>query len=295
MNANAPQRSRLDGRGVLSISGADWREYLQGLVSNDVRRVAPDRAVYAAMLTPQGKFLHDFFMVADGDALLLDCDADGLADLSKRLTMFKLRADVSIADVSTAWRVEAVFGDGAAASLDLAPERGSARSRANGGGIAYVDPRLAEAGVRLLIPVDGDSPDFPLTNNASYDRHRLALGLPDGRRDMVAEKATLLESGFDELAGVDWDKGCYMGQELTARTKYRGLIKKRLVPVAITGPMPAAGTPIMAGEREAGEMRSGVEGLGMALMRLEHLSGDPVALTCGDASITPHKPDWASF
>jgi len=292
---NMTQRAPLPERGILAISGADWRAFLQGLVSNDVERVSAERAVYAALLTPQGKFLHDFFLVGHGDGVLLEGAAERLPDLSKRLSMFKLRADVAIEDVSGDWRVEAAFGDGVASVLGLDNERGQAQPFANTG-VAFVDPRLADAGVRLLLPVAVDAPsDLSQADATDYDRHRLALGLPDGARDMVVEKATLLESGFDELAGVDWDKGCYMGQELTARTKYRGLVKKRLVPVTVDGPLPEAGTPVIMGEREAGEMRSGRDGVGIALMRLEHLDDPAATFTCGDASLRPAKPAWADF
>ena len=131
---------------------------------------------------------------------------------------------------------------------------------------------------------------------ADYDRLRLSLGVPDGSRDLEVEKSILLENGFDELHGVDWDKGCFMGQELTARTKYRALIKKRLLPVTIDGPAPEPGTPVMANGKEAGVMRSVTEGLGLALLRLEYLEGaEPADLTAGDARLTPRKPDWASF
>src|SRR6185503_18496273 len=116
----------------------------------------------------------------------------------------------------------------------------------------------------LLLGLD----EVPL---AEYEALRLELGVPDGSRDLPVEKAILLENGFDELHGIDWQKGCYMGQELTARTKYRGLVRKRLLPVEIEGPLPAPGTPVMAGDKEAGEMRSGADGLGLALLRLEHL------------------------
>jgi folate-binding protein YgfZ len=117
--------------------------------------------------------------------------------------------------------------------------------------------------------------------------------VPDGSRDLPVEKAILLENGFDELHGIDWQKGCYMGQELTARTRYRGLVRKRLLPVEIDGPLPASGTPVMAGDKEAGEMRSGIDGLGLALLRLEHLDKGP--LTAGGATLTPRKPDWVKF
>jgi folate-binding protein YgfZ len=124
-----------------------------------------------------------------------------------------------------------------------------------------------------------------------YDRSRIELGLPDGSRDLEIEKSILLESGFDELAGVDWDKGCYMGQELTARTHYRALVKKRLVPVRIDGPTPAPGTPILAGGTEAGVMRSAGDGAGLALLKVEALSGiEP--LRAGPARLVPRKPFW---
>src|SRR5438445_550675 len=128
----------------------------------------------------------------------------------------------------------------------------------------------------------------------AYDRRRLELGIPDGSRDLVVEKSILLESGFDELNGVDWQKGCYIGQELTARTKYRGLIKKRLMPVKINGPAPPPGTIVTADGREVGEMRSSRDGLGLALLRIE-----PVAqgkhLTAGDTTIRATRPGWMRF
>ena len=128
----------------------------------------------------------------------------------------------------------------------------------------------------------------------------LSLGLPDGTRDMIVDKSILLESGFDELNGVDWNKGCYMGQELTARTKYRGLIKKRLMPVEIEGAVPEAGTPLILNGKDVGEIRSTAQtdggGLGLALVRLETLEdGATPTFEAGDARVTPRKPDWATF
>src|SRR5262249_46274588 len=130
-----------------------------------------------------------------------------------------------------------------------------------------------------------------------YDRLRLSLGVPDGSRDLPVEKAILLESGFDELNGIDWQKGCYMGQELTARTRYRGLVRKRLLPVEIEGPAPAWGTPITLGAEEAGEMRSASDGLGLALIRLEFLdrASGPGAFAAGDSRLTPRKPAWVKL
>jgi hypothetical protein len=131
-----------------------------------------------------------------------------------------------------------------------------------------------------------------------YDQLRLSLGVPDGSRDLVVEKAILLEAGFDELHGVDWDKGCYMGQELTARTKYRGLIKKRLMPVAVEGPLPEPGTTITLGDHEAGEIRSSRGEIALALLRLEAVdeaAKNQIPLRAGGAKLTPIKPGWARF
>jgi len=147
------------------------------------------------------------------------------------------------------------------------------------------DPRLPKAGIRMLS-------SHPLVTNATPDDwhvHRLALGLPDGTRDLEAEKTVLLEAGFDELSGVSWTKGCYMGQELTARTKYRGLVKRRLFPVQIDGPPPERGAVIMQNDREVGTMRSSTNHAGLALLRLDSLDGP---LTCEQAKLTPTTPDW---
>jgi folate-binding protein YgfZ len=287
----------LEDRGVLEVSGADRRDFLQGLVSNDVVKATADRALYAALLTAQGKYLHDFFIVAIGEPLYLDGEAARLADLQRRLGLYKLRAKVSLAAASDRYIVAAAFGDDALDGLGLPAERGAAAAFA--GGVAYVDPRLAELGARLLLPrATGATPlierGFRAGDVAAYDRLRLSLGVPDGSRDLVLDKSILLESGFDELNGVDWQKGCYVGQELTARTKYRGLIKKRLMPVAIDGPLPPPGTPVMAGDQEAGEMRSGRDGVGLALLRLEAVAASK-PLTAASAKLTPQKPAWANF
>jgi folate-binding protein YgfZ len=282
----------LEDRGILAVSGPDSRAFLQGLVSNDVEKVSPDRAVYAALLTAQGKYLHDFIMAGTGDAIWLDAEAARLADLKRRLSMYRLRAKVAIDDLPDL-AVPAVFGDGAPAALGLPETAGAAR--AFGEGLAFVDPRLTALGARVILPRDrirGALAEAGLAEAdfAAYDRHRLALGIPDGSRDLVLEKSILLESGFDELNGVDWQKGCYIGQELTARTKYRGLIKKRLFPVRIDGPAPPD-TEVTFGGKDAGEMRSSRDGLGLALLRLDAVAaGQP--LSAGRATLTPMQPDW---
>src|ERR1700722_5496344 len=283
----------LDARGALEVAGADRVAFLQGLVSNDVTKAGPGRAVFAALLTAQGKYLHDFFIVALGDALYLDCEAARLADLKKRLSLYKLRSKVTIEDASARFIVAVAWGDGARARLGL-DAAGAAKSFT--GGLAYADPRLAELGARLLIPRGKESEiaalGFARAGPAAYDKHRLALGVPDGSRDLEVEKSILLENGFEELNGVDFSKGCYMGQELTARTKYRALIRKRLLPVTVEGPLPAPGTAIMAGGEEGGELRSGADGMALAMLKLDTLSAP---LSAGGAKLVPQKPAWVKL
>lgn len=286
----------LEQRAVLRLTGEDRRAFLQGLVSNDVEKAGRDRAIHAAFLTPQGKFLHEFFLVERDDAFLIDCEAARRDDFRKRLSMYRLRSKVAV-EAADDLAVYALIGDGAAEAAGLSPQPGAAGPL--GGGVAFVDSRLAEAGLRAILSAAGaavalEQAGFPEGAFAEWDRLRLSLGLPDGSRDMEIEKAILLENGFEELNGVDFQKGCYMGQELTARTKYRGLVKKRLMPVAIDGPAPAPGTPLMLGGKEAGEMRSSCGDLGLAVVRLEALEGG-AELVAGEARLRPTKPGWAKF
>ncbi|WP_298285690.1 folate-binding protein YgfZ [Acidocella sp.] len=260
----------LPDRAVLSIQGPDRVAFLNGLVSNDAAKAAPGRAVWAALLTPQGRYLTDFFIFAAEDALLLDIKrADG-ALLLQKLRRFRLRMAVEISGLDEDWHVQAAWDGPPPAAPHAAP-----------------DPRLPEAGFRLLVRTP-----LPATATAAhYAAHRIALGLPDGAPDLEPEKTLLLEAGFDELHGVDWAKGCYMGQELTARTKYRGLVKRRLVPVALSAPL-ASGTLIYAGDTEVGRMGSGVEGAGLAMLRVEALGAE---LRAGTVSLAPRVPSWLAL
>jgi folate-binding protein YgfZ len=262
---------RLPSRGFLRLSGPDRLKFLQGLVSNDVDAVAPDHAVYSCLLTPQGKFLHDFFLIADGESLLIECEADRRADLAQKLKMYKLRSKIEIAEAEYA--VFVVFG--AVPSV--------------AGAIVYADPRDPSLGTRMLLP-DGATFDglteLPLD---IYERLRIAEAVPNGSQDMEVGKAILLENNIDLLNGVAWDKGCYTGQELTARTRYRGLIKKRLVPVKITGAVPPIGTPLIENGAEVGEMRGATGDMGLALLRLERLRRGGV-IDIGNATLLPKPP-----
>jgi folate-binding protein YgfZ len=262
----------LADRGLVEISGPDRVAFLQGLVSNDVAALG-DGAVWAALLSPQGKWVSDFLVFGGGalaaDALMLDCPRDDAAMIVERLSRFRLRSKVALQDRSAEFTVGAVWED--------APPEGAFVLR---------DPRHPEAGWRVYgrLPWAGEG------DPAAYDLHRLVLGIPDGLRDLDRDKTVLLEAGFDELGGIAWEKGCYMGQELTARTRYRGLLKRRLVPVAVEGPLPPRDTPVLRDGREIGEMRSGRDGRGLALLRLEAIRAP--GLACGKAVLRPVVPGW---
>jgi folate-binding protein YgfZ len=285
MVMSAPSFSLVPHRGVIAVGGPDRVDFLQGLISNDTTKVAPGRAIWAALLTPQGRFLNDMF-VADGggDTLLVETERERTPALAKKLGLYKLRSKVTVEDRSAAMEVAVVFGRDAE---NVPPIEGAT---------TFVDPRLPELGVRVLAPAGQAASllaargctEAPL---AAYDALRLELGVPDGSRDLIVDKALLLENGFDELNGVDWQKGCYMGQELTARTKYRALIRKRLFPVRIEGVLPAPGTSIYKDGQEVGELRSGSGSRALAMLRLDAVKAGQ-KLTAGEVGVLPEIPAW---
>ena len=277
--------SLLPHRSVISVAGADRVEFLQGLISNDTRKVAPGCAIWAALLTPQGRFLNDMFVVdAGGDMFFLETERERAPALAKKLKMYTLRSKVTVEDLGASLEVAAAFGDEASKAMGI-------------GTASFSDPRLEALGVRVIAPTGQAATllaarRFDEAPLSAYDALRLPLGVPDGSRDLQVEKALLLENGFDELNGVDWKKGCYMGQELTARTKYRALIKKRLFPVRVEGVLPEPGTPVHRDGEEVGELRSGTGDRALAMLRLDAARGNGSVLTAGDARIVPETPPW---
>lgn len=286
----------LPDRAVIALAGEEARDFLDALVTNDVGRVTPSQAIYATLLTPQGKFLFDFFIAEQGGRLLLDSEAARKDELVKRLKLYRLRSKVDIIDLSAELSVVAAFGDDAVTALALPNEPGSARSEADG--VVYVDPRLAAAGVRAMLG-DGEAVMIAAGLAAApadtYEAHRVALALPAPGRELIVDKSILLETNIEELHGVDFRKGCFVGQEVTARTKYRGLVRKRLLPVRFDGPPPPAGTKVTLDGHDAGTMGSASDGRGIALLRLERVeqaaqTGTP--LLAGNVRLQPEKPDW---
>jgi folate-binding protein YgfZ len=281
----ARQFSLSPHRSVIAVGGPDRVEFLQGLISNDTTKVMPGRAIWAALLTPQGRFLNDMFVADDGDGrLLLETERERAAGLARKLAMYRLRSRVTVEDRGESLEVAVAYGADAASVLPIE------------GAVAFVDPRLAELGVRLIAPSGTaasllQARGFSAAPLQTYDELRVGLGVPDGSRDLVVEKALLLENGFDELNGVDWQKGCYMGQELTARTKYRALIRKRLFPVKIEGALPEPGAPVHLGDQEVGELRSGVGNRALAMLRVD-VARSGRKLSAGATRLTAEIPAW---
>ena len=260
------EATALTRRGLIRAEGTSARPFLQGLVTNDVLQVNESTPIYAALLTPQGKFLHDFLIVQIGDALVLDLEAKRLPDLLRRLTAYRLRASVEFVDVSTDLSVFAVFGAGADDLRDKLP------------GTFVRDPRSPLLGHRLYSD-RGSLPDFAalganIVRPEAYDALRVSAGVPDGSRDIPAEKAFPLEYGFDSLGAVNYEKGCYIGQELTARTHNRGKVKKALYRVCFETNVPTAGTAILSGDVEVGEVLTGAGQYGLAHLRIDAAESD---------------------
>jgi folate-binding protein YgfZ len=256
------QAALLPDRGVVKVSGEDARKFLNGLISNDMGKVGPAAARYAALLTPQGKIIVDFIIAEaapeDGGGFFLDCPRALAPALTEKLNFYKLRAKVLVEDLSAALGVLAIW-------------QGEATSDY---GLSYADPRLSALGTRCMLPPD-------LAAEAAAD-----IG------------ASLTEPDLDQLGGVDFDKGCYVGQEVVSRVEHRSSARSRLVPIAYDDFAPSSGLAVMAGEKEVGTLGSTAKGRGLALLRLDRVAdalsaGTPI--TCGNVPIRLVKPDWAKF
>ncbi|MDE1173502.1 MAG: folate-binding protein [Parvibaculaceae bacterium] len=271
----------LPGRGVLRIGGEEASGFLQALITNNIENATAENAVYSALLTPQGKFLFDFFIVRDGDDYLLDCERARAADLLKRLILYRLRAKVTLANESANYSVAALWGEGEPPSLP---------------GLAYPDPRTALMGWRAILP--GSEPAVEgvrLVPAADYHARRVAFGVGEAPFDIEAERSFPLEANLDDLQGIDFQKGCFVGQEVTSRTKRRGVVRKRLLPCRVEGDMPSPGSPVKVGQREVGTVHS-VDNAGerlIALLRLDLIDG--AIIEAGTAELFPEKPLWATF
>jgi len=257
----------LPSRALIAVQGPDWRVFLHGLLSQDVETLKPGEARFAGLLTPQGRLLFDMFVVARAEGAWLDVEAERRTAVMQRLAMYRLRAKVEI--VADETPVAGLFGDVEDAGEGWA-----------------LDPRLSDLGWRGygLAPPAGARIDA----EDAYDAHRLALGVP-GPADWGSDRIYPIEADFDLLHGIDFKKGCFVGQETTSRMKRRGQVKSRMAPIAFEGPPPEPGGEVLAGERRAGEVLSGRDGVAIALLRLDRISGP---LTAEGRAVRLLRPSW---
>ena len=262
MGAMSQSRTaHLESRAVLSVSGSDWKTFLNGLLTQEVETLAPGELRFSGLLTPQGRLLYDLFVAGTPDGALLDVAAEHRDAILMRLTMYKLRAKVELAASDLA-----VFAAWPATAGDFA------------------DPRLPALGSRAYAAEQATT-----ATEDTYEAHRLALGVP-GPADWGTDKLYPIDADFDLLAGIDFKKGCFVGQETTSRMKRRGVIKNRMLPITFDGPAPAFGAEVLAGTLRAGEVLSGRDGRAMALLRLDRIEG--ADLTVDDRPVSVDRPEW---
>jgi folate-binding protein YgfZ len=281
----------LPDRGVVKVAGEEARRFLHGLVTADIAALEPGQARYAALLTPQGKIIADFIITeaeaADGGGFFLDCPRALAPALVEKLTFYRLRAKLAIEDLSGKLAVMAAWeGTGATES-----------------GLLYPDPRLPALGLRCILPPDllaeaTAELGATLVEAVVYDAHRIALGVPRGGLDFIYGDAFPHEADMDQLGGIDFDKGCYVGQEVVSRVEHRASARSRLVPIAYDEYAPEDGLPVMAGEKQVGTLGSTANKRGIAMLRLDRVA-DAIAagtpLKAGGVTIRAVKPDWAKF
>jgi len=292
----------LPDRGVIKVVGDDARNFLHGLVTADILHLQPGAARFCALLTPQGKIIADFFVAeapsAQGGGFFLDTPRALLAALIGKLNLYKLRAKLIIEDLSEALGVMAAW-DGSPPPYPP-PQAREGWERV---GLRYADPRLAALGVRAMLPphLAADAAaelGAALVAASEYEAHRIALGVPRGGLDFRYGDSFPHESDMDQLGGVDFAKGCYIGQEVVSRIEHRGVARARVVPLRYSDAAPEPGSAVLAGDREVGTMGSASDGHGLALIRLDRVA-DAIArgeaLSAGGAPIRLVKPGWARF
>jgi folate-binding protein YgfZ len=270
--------AQLTDRAVLALAGQDVRDFLQGLVTNDLSQLSPGKALYAALLSPQGKILFDFLVVEGDGALLIDCAADSRDALARKLRMYRLRARIEIEPRDQLGVFAALAGHPPGRALPYT-ERA----------VTFDDPRhcgLPARSIGALAEMPGD-----LQGPAAYHALRRELGVPEGP-DFGSEKIFALDAGLEELNAVSFTKGCYVGQELTSRMKHRGTARKRILTVRAGTPLPPPGTTLAAGGQEIGEMLAAEGAEGFALVRLDRWTAADGPVTAGEIAVALTRPAW---
>jgi hypothetical protein len=261
-------------RALIRVSGPDAVGFLDNLLTQDVQKLAASGVQYAALLTPQGKVSADMLLWADDGAIVVECDPTRGSDLLRRLSMYKLRAQVALEDVSAT--LSACYGPQPFAN-------------------AHPDPRLPDAALGWRAIVSNEAAGPLLDGAEAYDARRLMLGAPDLARDAQADEVFAGEALLDELNGVDFRKGCFVGQENVSRMKRRATTRKKFCPVAFEGDALPFGAPVRAGAAEIGAVRTGAPGRAMALLRLDRALeavAEGRTLEAGDRPVRLDPPPW---
>ncbi len=279
----------LADRGIIRVAGADAAVLLDGLITNSLGRIAQHGAIHAGLLSPQGKILFDFFVVRDGDDLLIDTARSGAGDLIKRLSFYRLRADVTFVDETA--------GD-QGPGLAVAAAWGQSDVRFPGGFIAYRDPRHHGLGYRLILPVERrDELPGAAARESDYHDHRVGVGVPDAGRDYELGNTFPHEALYDQLASVDFKKGCYVGQEVVSRMQHRGTARKRIVPVIADQALETEAR-VTAGAAAIGKLGSASRSRGLALIRLDRAheaATNGIDLKAGNVVVKIQKPEWMTL
>jgi len=300
---SAIQTAILHDRALVRVSGPDARKLLQGIITNDLDVIAPGKALFAGLLSPQGKILFEFFIANTEDGFLLDVADDTVSDLIKRLTMYRLRANVTMEDESRSLQVHAAWGDGVSEKIE-------SRNIL----CAFRDPRLADMGERhiyrrnvedaIASPQQAESgaPTIDVVNNEvnykDYHCHRIALGIPEGGKDYKFSNSYPHEALYDHIQGLSFTKGCFIGQEVVSRMQHRNATKKRIVQVTANQTLPESGTEITAGPISLGVLGSSCGQAGLALIRTDRLAevgNKDLTPTAEGVAVKFTKPDWATF
>lgn len=279
----APALIPLSDRGLLAISGPDVKPFLQGMVTCDVEKLTPKQSLYGAHLTAQGRFLHDFFLVDLNGLLVLDCHKEHLMTFAKNLYSFQMRFDIAFEDLSDDYDI---FADLTPTSTPLG------HTKQTKTGVIFTDPRLGLMGQRLIAKKGVQQAPDPL---ADYHAHRINHCIPDGAFDALQGKTIAGELCLEFLNGVDYEKGCYLGQEMTARTHFRNPPKKRLVAVAYKGKAPPLGAAVKAGNLPIGHVFSCENGKGIGILRTAKAFEKGATITSEDISLNVKKPAWAQY
>jgi hypothetical protein len=283
-------------RGLLQISGEERMSFLQGLVTQDVEKMAGMRAIYSTLLTPQGKLIADFFLIPVGDTIILDCHADVAEMLLKKLTFYKLRAKVTIEDISEDWQSGAIWSDeppAGAIPLGQISGLGSGSS----GAIAYHDPRFAVLGLRFITPKQDlaaalDHYEGAEAATDDYVVHCTRLGVPVSGRDILPEQSFPMDLNLDALNGIDYNKGCFVGQEVSSRMKRKGEVRKRLWTATFDGPAPAPETPVKASDTTIGSISSTTGNHALIHIRLDRLAKANAPFLAGETALSLNKPAY---